>query len=182
MMKTALGILAAAICVPGNASTIGGTGGAIALQFEPHYLRAWRDEARPLRPQATVEGENVAFDPPTVTSPSTGSRTPLPVTVGNFTDKDVPANPKGWEGGPDSWGSEDEGDIWSDPPGQSNEEAVLVPERSGAEGGLDPRDGLATPRDIDGDGNLGEAPEPSTVLLMGGALVGLGLLRKKRNS
>lgn len=31
------------------------------------------------------------------------------------------------------------------------------------------------------DGDIPEVPEPSTVLLMGGALLGLGLLRKKRN-
>jgi len=33
-----------------------------------------------------------------------------------------------------------------------------------------------------GDGGTGDVPEPSTMLLMGGALLGLGLIRKKRNS
>lgn len=32
------------------------------------------------------------------------------------------------------------------------------------------------------DGDIPDVPEPSTILLMGGALLGLGLLKKKRNS
>jgi hypothetical protein len=40
-------------------------------------------------------------------------------------------------------------------------------------GGLFKRDGDVPPPP--------EVPEPSTMLLMGGALLGLGLLRKKRN-
>jgi hypothetical protein len=168
--KAALGVLAAAICIPGiaGASTIGGTGGAIALQFEPSDLRAWRGDARPLRPQAPVVGEDIAFNPPTVTSPASppptgGVRNPLPVTGGDIPDVEAPPNPNG---------SED--DVVT--PGQTPGEAAIIPE-----GPVGPNE-LGRPSAIGGEGNIGEAPEPSTVLLMGGALVGLGLLRKKRTS
>lgn len=40
---------------------------------------------------------------------------------------------------------------------------------------------IARPDTTDG-GEVPDVPEPSTVLLMGGALLGLGLIRKKRNS
>ena len=196
-MRTAVGLLAATICIPVIAagSTISWRGGGISLQFEPAGLRGSRDGVRPLRAQSTVV-EDVAFHPPigvSARSPwgacagANGSndangvcRDYLPVTgnsTGNSGEEDFPLNPKGWEG-------DSEEEIWSNAvPGQSNEELVtsaFVPDSSDLVGELD-ADELGSLSEIAGEGYIGEAPEPSTMLLMGGGLFALGYYRRKRN-
>lgn len=181
MRRMAVGVLAGVMCIPAlsDASMIGGTGGTISLQFEPQQIRAWRDDGRPQRPVGDLAGA-AAFDPPSVSSPSGptdvcgagGCGDGLPVT-GNYGGQALPPTTNGWEGG-----SRDE--IFSDAaPGQSNEDLVistLLPESS------DGNNSLGSPTGFGGDGDIGEAPEPSTVLLMSGALLGLAVLRKKRNT
>ena len=91
-------------------------------------------------------------------------------------DKDVPLDWNGWE--------DDEKEVWpNDTPGQSDDDLVasdFVPP-SDVVGGPD-ADQLGGTGEIVGENPLGDAPEPSTMLLMGGGLFALGFYRKKRSS
>ena len=74
-------------------------------------------------------------------------------------------------------------DVWNDAaPGQSDEDFVadqVDKENGAAVGNLG--DEEVRPHDVRDENDIAEAPESSTMLLMGGALFALGYYKKKRN-
>lgn len=200
MIRTALGLLAAATCVPviaiaatmgvAGASSSGRVGDAVSLQFEPHGSRG---DAVSVRAQRDA-GEAVEFEP----SSGTSSRSPMGACASangannaSGVCRDTLLGTGKHSGGKDfpldfnDWESDNEEDVWPDTlPGQSSEDVVIsafVPASSDSIGELD-ADDLGGAGEIGGENNIGDVPEPSTVLLMGGSLFALGYFRKKRSS
>lgn len=197
MIKITLGVLVAATCVPmiatGSTIRIGAGGGSdrISVQIAPDEggrTRSMRDRRAAVAvPQLD---ETIVLSPPrsprgacssaSKSGNSNGDCRDILEWTGNGQpdDTEITLHPVGGQG---------EGntpqDVWNDAaPGQSDEDFVadqVDKENGGSVGNLG--DEEVRPRDgRDGD-DIAEAPEASTMLLIGCGLFTLGYFKKKRN-
>ena len=201
MTRITLGVVVAATCVPMIAagSTIrigsGGSSDRISLQIAPDGAPGERGRTRSVRELRAPVGladldETIVLSPPrsprgecssaSQSNNSNGDCRDILEWTGNGRpdDTEIPIDPVG-----DQRQGNTPQDVWNDAaPGQSDEDFVadqVDKENGAAVGNLG--DEEVRPHDVRDENDIAEAPESSTMLLMGGALFALGYYKKKRN-